>query len=143
MTRVVGGWDEVVDHARDLRQAAPACATRREIAVGLTTAFAHAASHRDAQDARRRAATVGGPMAGLAAGADAIVFGQGHPTTQQVEAYWTQVDSTVAAMRSVMPRRHRWRARWTTVSLRARGKSGAAARARRSRRSGRPGDHRV
>ena len=143
VTRVVGGWDEVVDHARDLRQAAPACATRREIAVGLTTAFAHAASHRDAQDARRRAATVGGPMAGLAAGADAIVFGQGHPTTQEVEAYWAQVDSTVAAMRSVMPRRHRWRARWTTVSLRARGKSGAAARARRSRRSGRPGDHRV
>ncbi|WP_024286901.1 transglutaminase-like domain-containing protein [Cellulomonas sp. KRMCY2] len=143
VTRVVGGWDEVLDHARDLRQAAPARATRREIAVGLTTAFAHAASHRDAQDARRRAAMVGGPMAGLAAGADAIVFGRGHPTTQQVEAYWAQVDSTVSAMRSVMPRRHRWRARWSTASLRARRRSRGAARARTSRRQGGPGIHRA
>ncbi|MBX9244360.1 transglutaminase domain-containing protein, partial [Actinotalea ferrariae] len=38
--RVVGGWDEVLDEARDLRRPPPPLATRRETAVALAGAFA-------------------------------------------------------------------------------------------------------
>ncbi|HWS58271.1 MAG TPA: transglutaminase-like domain-containing protein, partial [Actinotalea sp.] len=38
--RVVGGWDELLDHARDLRRPPPPRATRRETAVHLASAFA-------------------------------------------------------------------------------------------------------
>ncbi|MBX9246281.1 hypothetical protein ICW40_15895, partial [Actinotalea ferrariae] len=79
----------------------------------------------------RRAAGVGGPVAGLAAGADAMVFGPGEPTPEQVEAYWAQVDATVRAMHAAVPGGQRLRARYSTASLRAR------RRAERAERSGR------
>ncbi|RYV52627.1 transglutaminase-like domain-containing protein [Pengzhenrongella frigida] len=119
VAQVVGGWDEILDHARDLRRAAPARATRREIAVDLAGAFAAAAD-----DTRRTGAFgrlgISGAVVGLAADADAVVFGRGAPAVAQVDAYWAQVDVLAAAMRTVVPRRHRWRARWSTASLRAR-----------------------
>ncbi|MBC7549976.1 MAG: hypothetical protein H7269_03585, partial [Cellulomonas sp.] len=118
-TRVTGGWDEVLDHARDLHRAAPPHATRREIAVGFAGVGAAAVDH------RRRGAhiddlSIGGAMAGLATRADALVFGRGEPNRAQVESYWVRVDAVTAAMRTAVPRRDRWRARWSVASLRAR-----------------------
>lgn len=123
VTRVVGGWDEVLDRARDLRHVPPATATRRETAVALAESFAAVApvpARGEHSVRRRRSDPVGGPVAGLAAGADAAVFGPGEPTPEQVQTYWRQVDVALAAMRSAVPRRQRWRTRWSTASLRGR-----------------------
>ncbi|HEY3436823.1 MAG TPA: transglutaminase-like domain-containing protein [Actinotalea sp.] len=120
--RVVGAWDELLDEARDMRRPPPATATRREVAVSLADTFAQRRGRRASRrptDGRRRGPSVGRPMATLAAGADEIVFGPGQPTDEQVERYWAQVDETVAVMRSMLPVRHRWRAAWSTVSLRS------------------------
>ncbi|MCL3863200.1 transglutaminase domain-containing protein [Actinotalea sp. K2] len=128
VARVVGGWDEVIDHARDLRRPPPVRATRRETAVELAEAFGPSGGR------RRQVGTssVGGAVAVLASGADAMVFGPGEPTPAQVESYWGQVDVAIAAMRGSVPRRHRWRARWATVSLRRR-RSERRAAVRRGR----------
>lgn len=166
--RVVGGWDEMLDHARDLRRPVPRTATRREAAVHLAAVFAPAAARAGrsaraqapvavaapptggpaAQRAeRRRSASLGGQVARLAAGADAIVFGPGEPAPQDVEAYWAQVDATVRAMHRAVPWRQRWRGRWSAVSLRharrqrrsadpRRGRGRRAARAARRARDG-------
>ncbi|NTW41219.1 MAG: transglutaminase domain-containing protein, partial [Cellulomonadaceae bacterium] len=118
VSQVVGGWDELLDQATDLRRPAPPAATRREVAVQLAGAFT--ARRRDDESAPtgRRSAPVGGPVAGLAASADAVVFGAGDPTPAQIDAYWAQVDVAVAAMRAVVPRRTRWLSRWSPASLR-------------------------
>ncbi|WP_182112088.1 transglutaminase-like domain-containing protein [Actinotalea sp. JY-7876] len=148
--RVVGGWEEVLDEARDLRVPPPPLATRRETAVHLAEAFAAGAPA--GRRARKRAARpgppasahgrhaagVGAPVAGLAAGADAMVFGPGDPTPQQVEAYWAQVDAAVRAMHAAVPGGRRLRARYSTSSLRAR-----RAAERASRRSARREARRV
>ncbi|MDT0167210.1 transglutaminase-like domain-containing protein, partial [Actinotalea sp. AC32] len=105
--RVVGGWEEMLDHARDLRRAVPASATRREAAVHLAGAFAGA--RRGAAVADRRGA-LGGRVARLASRADAMVFGPGDPSDADVAAYWTQVDETVRAMQRAVPWRQRVRA---------------------------------
>lgn len=114
VTRVVGGWQEVLDEARDLRRPAPGTATRRETAVHLAGAFPRPAAGRGSG-----AAPVGGTVAGLAASADAVVFGPGEPADGQVELYWQQVEVARRSMWTSVPRRHRLRARWTTASLRA------------------------
>ncbi|WP_407343919.1 transglutaminase family protein [Pengzhenrongella phosphoraccumulans] len=126
-TRVVGGWDEVLDHARDLRRAAPPCATRREIAVGFAEVFAAADDHRR-RGAHIEGVSIAGAMAGLAVRADTLVFGRGEPGAPDVESFWAQVDAVTRAMRTAVPRRHRWRARWSTASLRARRRARRAAR---------------
>lgn len=131
--RVVGGWEEMLDQAHDLRRPAPARATRRETAVHLAGAFAPPVDPRQGERAARRHAGVGAPVAGLAAGADAMVFGPGDPTPEQVAAYWAQVDAAVRAMHAAVPSRHRVRARWSAASLRARRR--AARRATRRSRS--------
>lgn len=136
--RVVGGWEEVLDEARDLRRPPPPLATRRETAVHLATAFAVTGKGAAPTELRgRRAAGVGGPVAGLAAGADAIVFGPGEPTPQQVDAYWAQVDATVRAMQAAVPGGQRLRARYSTRSLRARRRAEREAR-RAARAAARP-----
>ncbi|WP_246169422.1 transglutaminase-like domain-containing protein [Actinotalea subterranea] len=142
--RVVGGWEELLDQARDLRRPAPPKATRRETAVHLAGAFAQTNPRRPAaapdDAATRRAAVVGGPVAGLAAGADAIVFGPGEPTPEQAEAYWAQVELAVEAMRTAVPARQWWRSRWSLASLRARRVARRSTRrARRADRAGRAG----
>lgn len=150
--RVVGGWEEVLDEARDLRRPAPPLATRRETAVHLAGAFAAPPGRGASGQARsapgtpgtpgapgahgRRAAGVGAPVAGLAAGADAMVFGPGEPTQQQVDAYWAQVDAAVRAMHAAVPGGQRLRARYSTASLRARRRAERAVR-REARREAR------
>lgn len=133
VTRVVGGWDEVLDEARDLRRSPPAHATRRETAVHLADAFSGAPGV--GRRGRRRATpALGSTVAGLAASADAAVFGRGQPPDGNVELFWKQVDVARTALRSAVPRRHRWRARYSTASLRA--------RRRMSRRGNRAGERR-
>lgn len=118
VARVVGGWDELLDEARDLRSPAPATATRRETALHLASAFPRAGRH----------GTVGAAVAGLAAGADAVVFGPGRPPDEHVAAYWNEVDAARAAMRASVPRRRRLRARLAVASLRHRRRSARSAR---------------
>lgn len=125
VARVAGGWDEVLDAARDLRRPPQARATRRESARALATAF---------QDAPpREAAQVAASVAALARAADAAVFAPGSPTSTQVSAYWTDVDATVSAMHRAVPWRRRVRARISTVSLRRR-RAGAGRRPDRTTR---------
>ncbi len=123
IVRVVGGWQEVLDEARDLRRSAPRTATRRETAVHLAGAFPRPTSGR-----ATAAPAVGGTVAGLAASADAVVFGPDEPPTTQVDLYWQQVEAARRAMRAAVPRRHRLRYRYSTASLRA------GRRSRRGRR---------
>lgn len=120
VSRVVGGWDEVLDRARDLRRPAPELATRREVAVELAAAFAAADRARGSAATGRQRAAVGGPVATLAARADAAVFGAGEPSDAEVEAFWRQVEATLATMGRAVPRRRRLLARVSTASLRAR-----------------------
>jgi len=143
LNQVTGGWDEVMDTARDLRCPPPPTATRREVAVHVTQAFAvvprrrrRAAAAQPVTSAASVASAVGGPLAGLAAGADAIVFGPGEPNAAQVEAYWAQVDGTVEAMRRARTGASRWRARFSTASLRARRRARRAARSLTRRTKG-------
>ncbi|EYR64241.1 transglutaminase [Actinotalea ferrariae CF5-4] len=136
--RVVGGWEELLDQARDLRRPAPERATRRETAVHLASVFAPVAvgppsgatTERPADRAGRRGRRPGvaGAVAGLATRADAVVFGPGEPTPEQVEAYWQQVDAAVRSLQEAVPARQRLRARWSTASLRSRRRERRAAR---------------
>ena len=115
--RVVGGWDELLDQATDLRRPLPPQATRRELAVALSGSFGRRPSG-TAPGPGRRAVGIGGPVATLAARADAVVFGGREPSEAEIQAYWTQVDATMRAMRRAVPRRVRWGSRWSPVSLR-------------------------
>ncbi len=137
--QVVGGWQELCDRATELRRPVPTHATRREIAVALAGQLGPGEAA-----GTRRAAAVGGPIAGLATRADAFVFGPRDPSPDQVEAYWTTVDATVATLRSTVRRRDRWASRLRIARRRpagAEGGSSAAAedgeRARTGRRRGR------
>ena len=97
--RISGGWAEVVDTARDLGVAGPARVTRQETARDLAATFPSTA-----------------PVA-VAERMDAHVFGQGEPTTQDVEEMWRQVDELRTGMaRSVHPVR-RLRAAFSLTSL--------------------------
>lgn len=133
VTRVVGGWDELLDEARDLRRPAPTHATRRETAVHLADAFADRPG-RGSRARGRRAPVLGSTVAGLAASADAAVFGRGQPQQENVDLFWKQVEVVRTALRSALPRWHRWRAWYSTASLRAR---------RRARRNARSSSHRA
>lgn len=154
VSRVTGGWDELLDQARDLSCPAPPAATRREIAVSLSGAFATAtrggsdAVHSRAGEATSPATRPAGitarsvppglthaaeaPLVALADRADATVFGAGDPTVADVDAYWAQVDRVLAAMHAAVPRRQRWRARWSAASLRARPRAPRRSPAARS-----------
>lgn len=106
--RVAGGWDEVVDTARDMGGAPPATATRRETARAWATTLA--AAH----------PAVATRVEALARRADRAVFGAGTPDRAEVEAYWADVDAAVGALRRTVPWRRRVRARGSLASLRAR-----------------------
>lgn len=101
--RMVGGWDEVLDHAFDLRLPVPARATRREIAAGLGESVG--------PEAARAVAT-------LATSADAAVFGPGQAGEPEVARFWAAVDTAIGTLRAAVPRRRRLAARITTRSLR-------------------------
>ena len=117
VARIAGGWDEVLDTARDHRRPPPERATRREIALVLGPALSggrdpaaswHAGPGRDSWLA-------------LADRADEAVFGQERPSDDVVAAYWAEVERAVAGMGDGIPRRHRLRARLSLASLRRRG----------------------
>lgn len=130
VARVVGGWDELLDLARDLRHPAPAVATRRETAVHFAEVFAARSAKRSGGVGETKAPGLGGAVAGLAAGADAVVFGPGQPVDDQIDLYWKQVDVARSAMRSAVSGVQRWRSWWATASLRARRAAGRRSRKR-------------
>ncbi|MFI2103626.1 transglutaminase family protein [Isoptericola sp. NPDC019693] len=101
--RVSGGWREVVDAATDLGAGVPRGATRREGARLLADQVPSAATPATATLAHR---------------ADATVFGAGEPTEQDVEEYWSEVDSLVGSMRAGLPWRKRVAARLSLRSVR-------------------------
>ncbi|NNG20685.1 transglutaminase domain-containing protein [Naumannella sp. ID2617S] len=94
VTRVSGGWAEVIDRARDLGVPVHRSLTRAEAAQVLSRRFSRSAD---------------GPADPnlLAWRADATVFGTGTPTTRQAAEYWDGVRAVVRGMtRSVpVPRR--------------------------------------
>jgi hypothetical protein len=100
--RISGGWREVLDAATDLGAPVSAGATRREGAGTLAEAFPVAAA----------------PTVTLAHSADATVFGAGDPSPQEVDAFWSEVDSVLVGMRSTRPRGQRLRAAVSLRSLR-------------------------
>ena len=93
--RIVGGWHELVDHARDLGQPVP-------VAVGWTR--------------REQAGRLASPAApALARRADGHVFGPQVPADGEATAYWAEVDAERRRMSAAVTRRQRLRA---AVSLR-------------------------
>jgi transglutaminase-like putative cysteine protease len=164
LRRVVGGWQEVLDLATDLRRDVDPVATRREGARGLADGFTAPPAPPERKGGRKRtasavpqggAATTPPPAAveaaaavvALAERADSAVFGATDPTAADARDYWAQVDRALARMRAATPRKQRLRGRITTRSLRraaragnggvagGTGSTGLAARARRARRS--------
>lgn len=143
VTRVAGGWDEVLDQAVDLRRDPPPSATRLEAARAVVAAFAPPA------DAGQRRHAVAGELSGrvttLARGADRAVFGPGEPDDALVGRYWSQVEEALATMRASVGWRGRVRARLSLRSVRARRRARrtqevlplAAGSARRSRKESR------
>lgn len=125
VVRVAGGWDEVLDAARDLRHPPSPLATRRETADELTRALSGVAGAGAAWSAHRAGSVVGR----LAAEADAAVFGPGTPTLAEAAAYWRRVEQAVTEMHGALPWGRRVRARVSLASLR---------RARRVPRAGGP-----
>lgn len=118
--RVAGGWDEVVDHARDLGLPLSQARTRREESAELEAALAggHALGRRR-RPRRRRPVDVGAlDTASLAAHADAGVFGPVVPDDAAVQGYWRHVDDTVRRIRRSVGRRRWLRSRISMRSLR-------------------------
>lgn len=88
--RVVGGWRELVDHARDLGRPVP-------VGAGLTR--------------RQQAPHVSTPAAfDLARTADGIVFGPTDPDEAVATEFWSMVDAERRSMTQAVPLRHRLRA---------------------------------
>ncbi|MFD4676443.1 transglutaminase-like domain-containing protein [Lentzea sp. NPDC058450] len=86
-TRFATGWRELVDHARDLGATVPRGLTRRQEATRLQERF---------------------DLRGLAAAADAQVFGPGTPDQAAVDAYWAAVREARSRMRASVPWWRRW-----------------------------------
>lgn len=97
-TRIAGGWDELVDTARDLGRDVPLCptVTRREQAHAMGT------------DGAR----------GLARSADSAVFGPGDVGTAVVDGYWQQVLAERRVLAQGVGRLGRFRAAVALRSLR-------------------------
>jgi transglutaminase-like putative cysteine protease len=144
VNRVVGGWQEVLDLATDLRRDVDPVATRREGARALDRAFTTPPEPGERRRGRGVPVPAGPTPAAVEAGtavvaladrADAAVFGAAAPTTADAREYWADVDRTLASMRAATPRKQRWRARVATRSLRRSERRRAAAAADRARRS--------
>lgn len=108
VAQVAGGWDEVLDAARDLRRPPGALATRNESARALAASFADAP----------QGALVGARVGALARSADHAVFSAATPSPAQATAYWSDVETAVEAMSHSVGWRRRVRARLSTASLR-------------------------
>jgi len=140
--RVAGGWDEVLDAARDLRHHPAPGATRLESARSLAEAFGVDGAHGPRAGAaapEEHRAVVSATVGTLARSADRAVFAGGTPSVEQVEAYWSDVEVAVAAMARGTSRGRRLRARVSTASLRRTtpARDGATGRSPVSPRRGR------
>ncbi|WP_282945634.1 transglutaminase domain-containing protein [Cellulomonas endometrii] len=149
LRRVVGGWQEVLDLATDLRRDVDPVATRREGARDLADGFTAPPAPPERRGKRKRTAPAAAPAApptpppaaaeaaaavvALAERADAAVFGAADPTVADARDYWAQVDRALARMRAATPRKQRLRGRITTRSLRRSARSARADRADRAR----------
>lgn len=87
--RLAGGWHQVVDEAVDLGLPVPAGITRRETASTVEDRYPGS-----------RATAIGEYV-------DAGVFGPGEPHRGEIDAFWKDVDRSVAAMRQEASRRTR------------------------------------
>jgi len=98
--QIVGGWHELVDHARDLGQRVPVGSgwTRREQSLSVATAEAPTLARR----------------------ADTHVFGPSLPEETDAAAYWTAVDAERRAMSATVNRRRRLRAAVNLTTFRHR-----------------------
>lgn len=99
--RVGGGWSEMLSLATDLGAAVNPKETRRETAGTLNEAFPNAQSTTTA----------------LAERADAVIFGAGQPSEQEVDQFWGIVDDSLKGMNASVGRWHRLRARFSPRSL--------------------------
>jgi len=97
--RISGGWDELTDRAVDYGARIPAGGTRAEEAQTVATALTVPA------------------VTALADHADAQVFGPTEPTTEDVDAFWREVDGIVAGLGSQASWRRRTLARLSMRSL--------------------------
>ena len=103
--RVLGGWQEIADHALDLGRPIPATATRREAGAFISPS-----------------------AASLATWADSVVWAAGEPSDEDVQAYWSALDEAIGDLRSeVGPVRH-FRAVMSPRSLRLRERFSRRAR---------------
>ncbi|GIG36761.1 transglutaminase family protein [Cellulomonas pakistanensis] len=147
LNRVVGGWQEVLDLATDLRRDVDPVATRREGARALDRAFTTAPEPEDTGRRKSKAprpvaapgpagAEAGAAVVALADRADAAVFGASTPTAADAREFWAQVDGALARMRAATPRKERWRGRVTTRSLRRSERRRARVAARAVRATG-------
>lgn len=97
--RLVGAWNELLDHARDYGLRAPIKATRHEQAIALGVAQASESALR----------------------VDNTMFGREAPSSDEVEALWNHID---LVRREISHSRGRWariRATVSVVTLRPRG----------------------
>lgn len=118
--RVAAGWQEMVDHARDLGLPTGTASTRREEARALETALAEGTAvgrrHRSRQLRPVDPSELDGTA--LAAHADAGVFGPVVPDEDAVSGYWRHLEHTVARLRRAVGRRRWLRSRISVRSLR-------------------------
>ncbi len=108
--RISGGWDELVDHAVDLRAPVAAGATRSESARVVSTTLSQP------------------EVPVLADAADARVFGPGEPTPEDVDAFWREVDAIVGGMAGQVSIWRRLGARLSLRSFRHRHRHGGGRR---------------
>lgn len=94
--RILGGWNEVIDEARDFGLALPAAATRSELATVLD----------------RPQALV------LARVADRAIYAPEEPTGLEADRVWAAADAVRASLGEGRTRRDRWRAAISPASLR-------------------------
>lgn len=85
VVRLSGGWREVTDRARDLGARLPYSNTMYESSLELDERFPEANTP------------------ALATVAGRHVFGPGDPTDEEVDAYWTDVETALARMRKSVP----------------------------------------
>lgn len=95
-TRILGGWSELIDEARDFGLELPPAATRSELARALN----------------RPQALV------LARVADRAVYAPEEPTTAEADTVWLAADAVRASLGDGRSRRDRWRAAVSPASLR-------------------------
>ena len=114
--RVVGGWSEALDAARDHGRPPPRLATRREIAQALGGSGVVPVAR---AEPRLQADPAGpGVWLALADRTDEAVFGVRPPDDDAVEEHWADVRTTVASLGQGMSRWRRLRARVSLASLR-------------------------